>query len=254
MRTYTNLTWPDDPYRTGQQLYRRPVPRLAAFTAARTVMSGRLMPSAVAIVYLPLHRTQAINVTEQTLTFGFRAASADGPGDMPALTAMADLDLMQARRHAAVLAGYLLAGDLAALRQAGDAAALRGLAAVQREWGTRGSGSWPGGHLRLRARLARDPAAGGGLPVGRDHCRSWPGRGGRQPGGDAGGGAGADDRAGLRPAPGPLRVGRNLAHRAGLAAATWDCLPQSTTEAPGGRVPLAAALSGAQTGRPHRGA
>ena len=137
MRTYTNLTWPDDPYRTGQQLYRRPVPRLAAYTAARTVMSGRLMPSAVAVVYLPLHRTQAINATEQTLTFGFRAASADGPGDMPALTAMADLDLMQARRHAAVLAGYLLAGDLAALRQAGDAAALRGLAAVQREWGTR---------------------------------------------------------------------------------------------------------------------
>ena len=31
MHVYTNMAWPDDPYRTGQQLYRRPAPRLAAF-------------------------------------------------------------------------------------------------------------------------------------------------------------------------------------------------------------------------------
>jgi hypothetical protein len=57
---------------------------------------------------------------------------------MPALAAIADFDLMQARRHAAVLAGHLLANDLAALRQAGEARALRGLAAVEREWTARG--------------------------------------------------------------------------------------------------------------------
>ncbi len=51
---------------------------------------------------------------------------------------VADLDLMQARRHAAVLAGYLLASELAALRQAADTAGLRGLAAVEREWADRG--------------------------------------------------------------------------------------------------------------------
>src|SRR5262245_44563934 len=120
MRTYTNLTWPDDPYRTGQQLYRRPVPRLAAFTAERTTMGGRPVPSAVAIVYLPLHRTQTMVVTEQTLTFGFRAASTNSTAEIPELAAIADQDLMQARRHAAVLAGHLLADDLTALRQAGD--------------------------------------------------------------------------------------------------------------------------------------
>ena len=60
MRAYTNLTWPDDPYRTGQQLYRRPVSRLAAF-AARPGRRGRPpVPAAAAIVYLPLHRTQAV--------------------------------------------------------------------------------------------------------------------------------------------------------------------------------------------------
>jgi hypothetical protein len=138
MRTCTNLTWPDDPYRTGQQLYRRPVPRLAAFATGQTCAGGRLAPAAVAIVYLPLHRTRTVTVTEQTLTFGFRTASADDPADMPALAAIADLDLMQARRHAAVLAGHLLSGDLAVLRQAGDAGALRGLAAVEREWVARG--------------------------------------------------------------------------------------------------------------------
>jgi hypothetical protein len=138
MRTYTNMTWPDDPYRTGQQLYRRPVPRLAAFTARRTATGGRLAPAAVAIVYLPLHRTRTLTVTEQTLTFGFRAASTGDAAEMPGLAAIADLDLMQARRHAAILAGHRLAGDLAALRQADDAAVWRGLAAVEHEWANRG--------------------------------------------------------------------------------------------------------------------
>ena len=138
MRTYTNMAWPDDPYRTGQQLYRRPVPRLAAFTAAQAAAGGRPAPAAVAIVYLPLHRTRTVTVTEQTLTFGFRAATSDDPADVPALAAIADLDLMQARRHAAVLTGHLLADDLAALRQAGDAGALRGVVAVEREWAARG--------------------------------------------------------------------------------------------------------------------
>jgi hypothetical protein len=35
---------------------------------------------------------------------------------------IADLDLMQARRHAVILVGHLLAGGMAALRQAGDVA------------------------------------------------------------------------------------------------------------------------------------
>ena len=131
------MTWPDDLYRTGQQLYRRPVPRLAAFTA--TV--GPAAPAAVAIVYLPLQRTRAVSATELTLTFGFRAATADGLADVPSLAVVAGLDLLQARRHAAVLAGYRLAGDLAALRRAGDGdvAGLRGLAAVEREWAGRGA-------------------------------------------------------------------------------------------------------------------
>ena len=137
MQIYTNMAWPGDPYRTGQQLYRRPVPRLAAFTA-QTAHGDHLGPSAVAIVYLPLHRTRTLIVTEQTLTFGFRTASTGDLAELPSLAAIADLDVMQARRHAAVLTGHQLADDLAGLRLSGATAALRGLLAVEQEWATRG--------------------------------------------------------------------------------------------------------------------
>jgi hypothetical protein len=69
-----------------------------------------------------LHRTRAVSVTEQTLMFGFRAASISDPAQAGGLAAIAHFDLLKARRHAAVLAGYLLARDLAALRQGGNAA------------------------------------------------------------------------------------------------------------------------------------
>jgi hypothetical protein len=140
MRTWTNMTWPDDPYRTGQQLHRRPVPRLAAFTAELAVADGGQAPAAVAVVYLPLHRTRTVTVTERTLMFGFRAASTADPAEAAELAGIADLDLMQARRHAQVLAGYHLADQLAALLSAAPGRrTLRGLAAVQHDWADRAS-------------------------------------------------------------------------------------------------------------------
>lgn len=137
MRTWTNLTWPDDPYRTGQQLYRKPAPRLAAVTTWPAMTGGQAVPMTVAIVYLPLHRTRPVTVTGHTLAFGFRAAHASDPGEVPAVAAVADLDLMQARRHAAILTGYHLAQDLAALQQSDGVTACRGLGAVASDWGDR---------------------------------------------------------------------------------------------------------------------
>jgi hypothetical protein len=132
MKTYTNITWPDDAYRTGQQLYRKPLPRLAAFTTLPPVSTGGAVTAA--IVYLPLHRTRALAVTEQTVAFGFRTAAAADNADMLPMAAVTDLDLMQARRHAAILAGHALARDLAVLQESGNADMARGLAALQREW------------------------------------------------------------------------------------------------------------------------
>jgi hypothetical protein len=137
MRTWTNMAWPDDPYRTGQQLYRRPGARLAAFTTWPSVIGGRPVPATAAIVYLPLQRTRPVTVTGPTVAFGFRAASAADPAEVPGVAAVADLDLMQARRHAAVLAGYHLADDLAALQRADGATVRRGLSAVAGDWAGR---------------------------------------------------------------------------------------------------------------------
>jgi hypothetical protein len=248
MLTYTNMTWPDDPYRTGQQLYRRPVPRLAAFTAERTAAGGR-PASAVAVVYLPLQRTQAISETEPTLTFGFRAAGIDDAAEAPGLAAVADLDLMQARRHAAVLAGHLLVGDLAALRRAGGAAALRGLAAVEHEWAARGKATGRAATFDCGLDLP-------GCPPLERACRQAgiaAGPGGSWPEGDGAAGrqaaALAVERAlmialvcarhqGRYDWTGTLRLGQVM------AAATWDCLPW-----PGAATPGALASPDAVDGR-----
>jgi hypothetical protein len=242
MQTWTNLAWPDDPYRTGQQLYRKPPGRLAAFTTWPAVIGGQQIPATTAIVYLPLHRNRPVTVTGQTLAFGFRAASASGPAEVPAVAAVADLDLMQARRHAAVLTGYHLDKDLAALQRADGGTKCRGLAAV--------AGDWPD----------RSPAAGratlfdcdldlpGGLPLGQ-----------------------ACQQAGISPMPtvtagneswcqATLAVERALAiallcarhqgryewtgtldTKTVMTASAWDCLPWPPTGAPGADAALTAA-------------
>jgi hypothetical protein len=136
MQIYTNMAWPDDPYRTGQQLYPRPGPRLAAFSVESSRTRGSPTTTSAAIAYLPLHRTGPVTVTGPTLTFGFRAASITGETEAGTLAGLADVDLSQARRHAAILTGCMLSRTLADLqRHAGTT--LRGLSAVQEEWAGR---------------------------------------------------------------------------------------------------------------------
>ena len=250
MDTYTNMTWPDDPYRTGQQLYRRPVPRLAAFTAGRAAAGGRPAAAAVAIVYLPLHRTQAVSVTEQTLTFGFRAASTDNAQEAPALATVADLDLMQARRHAAVLAGYQLTGDLAALRQASDAAALRGAAAVEHEWAARGKATGRAATFDCGLDLPGCPPleqACQQAGIATRSAGSWPG-GNWAVGGHAA--ALAVERALLIALVCARHQGRydwtgTLSIEQVMTATTWDCLPWPAAAAAGALASQDAAGGGA---------
>jgi len=136
MLTWTNLAQPGDPYRTGQRLYRKPAPLLAAITARQTPGNGDSPSTVFAVVYLPLHRTRALPVSEGTLAFGFRAASVRGGAGMAALAEAAGLDLMAARSHAAVLAGHDLPAELAFLTRPGAAPA-RGLAAAGQAWAGR---------------------------------------------------------------------------------------------------------------------
>ena len=234
MQTWTNLAWPDDPYRTGQQLYRKPPPRLAAFTSWPAVIGGQQIPATTAIVYLPLHRSRPVTVTGQTLAFGFRAASAAGPAEVPAMAAVADLDLMQARRHAAVLTGYHLDTDLAALQQADGVTQCRGLAAVSGDWADRSPA--PG-----RAALFDcDLDLPGGLPLGRA-CQ----QAGISPLPDTGAGNESRYQATLA-VERALAIALLCARHQGryewdgtldtktvMTAAAWDCLPWPQERAPG---------------------
>jgi hypothetical protein len=237
MRTWTNMAWPDDPYRTSQQLYRRPAPKLAAFAVSAAAPASQPGPTAAAIVYLPLHRTEAVTVSEATVSFGFRAVSADDPADLPALAAVADLDLMQARRHAAVLAGYRLADDLARLRHAGDRTALRGLAAVEREWAARGPVRGQAVTFDCGLDLPGRPSLGPACQ--RAGVTPGPGHSGPGAGLPAGWQAAAlaVERAlmialvcgrhqGRYAWPGTIRTGRIM------AVAAWDCLPWSGPAVP----------------------
>jgi hypothetical protein len=170
-------------------------------------------------------------VTGQTLAFVFRAVSADDPAELPAVAAVADLDLMQARRHAAVLTGYHLVQDLTALRQADATAARRGLTAVTDDWADRTPAAGRAALVDCDLDLP-----GAGLPLGQ-----------------------ACQQAGISPM-GTGAVGQGTSHPATLAvkralviallcarhhcryewdgildtgeamtAATWDCLPWPET-------------------------
>lgn len=137
--TCTNLAWPEDPYRTGQQLFRKPGPMVAAFTLAPALPAWVRREALVsaAVAYLLLHRTRTVTITGPELAFGFRVVSTADWAALPELARAADLDLARAGRHAAVLAGLGLAGDLDRLQSLAGGQALRGAAAVLRDWAGR---------------------------------------------------------------------------------------------------------------------
>ena len=157
MEIYTNMAWPDDPYRTGQQLYPRSAPRLAAFTVESIRAQGSPVTTLAAIVYLPLHRTRALTVTGPTLAFGFRAASITGDAETGALARLADLDLLQARGHAAILTGCMLSRALAELQMLARDHAARPVRCPGGVGQPSRASPGEGGHVRLPRRPAGQP-------------------------------------------------------------------------------------------------
>lgn len=139
--TFTNLAWPEDPYRTGQQLFRKPGPMLTAVALTTDALTGTspAAPTAMAVAYLPLNRTRPAAIAGQELDFGFRAVSASDPAGLADLARQVDLDLARARRHASVLAGLLVAEQIDRLQADVGEMVLRGAAAIRRDWADRAS-------------------------------------------------------------------------------------------------------------------
>ncbi len=171
MLTWTNMTRPGDAYRTGQQLYRRPSGLLAAFAAGGALRGGGRRRSACCVmVYLPLHRTRPVAVTAETLAFGFRAAGITQVNETPALAAIADLDLMQARRHAKALAAHAPRDDLIAL-QAAATGPVRGLLTARQAWAGRRK---PARGMAMMIDTARDLPGGPALAGMCEHAHVMP--------------------------------------------------------------------------------
>ncbi|WP_239312301.1 hypothetical protein [Frankia sp. Cj3] len=130
MREATNLGWADTPFGAARRPFAERMSLLAAFTV---VGDEGAPPAAAAAVYLRLPR-RPMTVTDTTLRFGFHAVAIDDPSEIPAVVALVDAQLVQARRRAAILAGHRLADELASLAAAAGGRPLRGITAVAACW------------------------------------------------------------------------------------------------------------------------
>jgi hypothetical protein len=160
---------------------------------------------------------------------------------------------MQARRHAAVLAGHLLADDLAALRYAGNVAELRGLASVEREWAVRGKAAGRAATFDCGLDLPGSPALDLACQQVGVATGPWS--------------AGVDGRPAVTLAvERALMIALVCARHLGryewtgalrtepvLAAATWDCLPQPAADTPAVLTCQVAAASGTHAAAPSPG-
>ncbi|GAB2880317.1 hypothetical protein [Streptomyces mayteni] len=108
----TNLSWPQTPYGADKRPFARHVQLLTGL-AMQWVDDGTAgVPASVAVVFLPVRRTQAVQLTPQTLHFGYRLAVAERNDDAPELLRLIDGILVQGRRHAAGIAWHSFADDL----------------------------------------------------------------------------------------------------------------------------------------------
>ena len=139
MHTYTNLAWPDDPYRTGQQLYRGLSHGSPPSLWAASGDTSHPTPAAAAIVYLPLHRTHDAGHNRADIDLRVsRSRRRTCAAEHRSWLAVADVDLLQACRHAAVLAGDRLASRPSPPPEAHSSHGVtRGLAAVEGVWAER---------------------------------------------------------------------------------------------------------------------
>ena len=138
MRDYTNLGWPEAPFGADQRPFGLPSDMLAAFAVEWAEQpEGGPVPVGVATVYLRVRRHgPAQPVDPRALSIGFRATVIENTTEVPELLALADRALTRSRRHARIVAGHRLDGDLS--RIAGLCTVpLRGVAGVRTGWANR---------------------------------------------------------------------------------------------------------------------
>ncbi|KOU50096.1 hypothetical protein [Streptomyces sp. WM6378] len=115
MLELTNLNWPVTPYGNTGQIIQRPRQLLTGIATLWADDNGLVLAGAAA-VFLDVHRTKAVPVTNGLFTFGYRALACQGPEDCEAIRQALDVLLVQARRDAPALAWHAADDDLHCLR------------------------------------------------------------------------------------------------------------------------------------------
>lgn len=133
MRLLSNLSWPQTPYGADKRPFPRHVQLLTGLAMQWVDDGTAAVPASAAAVFLPVKRTQAVQVTPQTLHFGYRLAVAERHEDAPELLRLIDGILVQGRRHAAGIAWHSFADDLH-VTQALATERLPGFAALGDAW------------------------------------------------------------------------------------------------------------------------
>lgn len=135
MRRTTNLHWPTEPYGATQRPFAPDRPMMAAVAVGLAGYVQR--PEWACVVYLYIDSTRTLSLDGRILNFGFEALTRDA-GDSPAaLPERFDQILVASRRHAKILAGHELAGDLTALAEFGVDRRLPGVDSVRQRWTAR---------------------------------------------------------------------------------------------------------------------
>jgi hypothetical protein len=138
VRDFTNLQWPEAPFGAEQRPFGRHTDMLAAFAvdwADRP--DAQPLPVGATTVYLRVRKHgSAVDISSDTLSIGFRANVIENTAEVPDLLALVDRALTRARRHAVIVAGHRLDGDLSRMA-ALSIVPMRGAAGVLAAWANR---------------------------------------------------------------------------------------------------------------------
>ena len=118
MRNFVSHTWPLSPLGEARGTHSRSATLAAVAIDWAHTADRQLLPLACAVVYLPTSPAKPAVLASKPVNLGFRVSVLDQPGDPHEVAAqmdMIDRELINARTHAAVLAGHDLERDLRAL-------------------------------------------------------------------------------------------------------------------------------------------
>ncbi|MFQ6146739.1 hypothetical protein ACLMNJ_27300 [Streptomyces seoulensis] len=112
MRELTNLAWPETPYGSVTRPVQKPGTWLTSLSLLWGEHGNETVLMGAAAVFMKIHRTQPLAVSEPLAHFGYRVLVPDGMGQTAEIIRHLDVILVQARRKSQIIAWHNGADDL----------------------------------------------------------------------------------------------------------------------------------------------